>query len=185
MVRPDNLHPVALSQNRLFATRLSADGYRELALAFCRKAYPIEALLKGLQTRSEGQVEQQRAGFLLLHVHRTCPRLLDGHLALLVDLLDGPEEATHHASYPRQAFSVLQDRPLAEAIAGRVFAKAVDYYLDRSLDVAVRVRALDAARNVATQYPGLWPEVRELAQLVGEEDRPGLRSLAGRILRAG
>ena len=77
----------------------------------------------------------------------------------------------------------MQDQTFDEATAGRVFAKAVDYFLRTNQATAIRVRALDCAANVARQYPELWPEVRLLARSIDEASAPGLLSIKRRLLR--
>ncbi len=165
-----------------FDTRLSKAQWVELTGQFCRKERDIQDLYDALflHSRNPKEVKQQYAGYVLLHVHRTCPSLLSPKLPELVNLLDADD---NHSSIPRQVFSVLQDRPLPEALAGEVFAKAVDHFLDMKQAIAVRARALECCENVASQYDGLWPEVYELANSIQPQDSAGMRSIGGRILR--
>jgi len=164
-----------------FETRLSKPQWLELAGQFCRKERDIQELYDAIFSLSPKQVKQQYAGYVLLHVHRTCPALLTPKLPELLTLLDNG--ARIHTSIPRQLFSILQDRPLSEEIAGEVFAKAVDHFLDMKQQIAVRARALECCENVASQYDGLWPEVYELANSIQPQDSAGMRSIGGRILR--
>ncbi len=165
------------------------------ATACCRDGRALATLLEALthpstvpETSAAERHLQQRAGFVLLHVHRRCPKVLDAHLAPLLDLLDdegllaGAAFAKTHASVPRQVFSVFQDRALKEELAGQVFAKAVDYFLSARQAIAVRARALDCAANVARQYPDLWPEVRTLAESIDTRSSAGLLSTRRRLL---
>lgn len=164
-----------------FDTRLSKAQWLEFADQFCRKEQDIQILFDALFSLSPKQVKQQHAGYVLLHVHRKCPDLLSPKLpALLTLLTDDPKT---HPSIPRQVYSVLQDRPLPEALAGEVFAKAVDHFLAHSQAIAVRARALETCANVAAQYEGLWPEVYELAISVQPEDSAGMRSIGSRVAR--
>jgi len=164
-----------------FETRLSKPQWLELTGEFCRKERNIQDLYDALFSLSPKQVKQQYAGYVLLHVHRTCPNLLSPKLPKLLTLLD--KGAIIHSSIPRQLFSVLQDRALPEELAGEVFAKAVDHFLDMKQAIAVRARALECCENVASQYDGLWPEVYELANSIQPQDSAGMRSIGGRILR--
>lgn len=164
-----------------FRNRLSKAQWLDFAGQFCRKEQDIQVLFDALFSLSPKQVEQQYAGYVLLHVHRMCPDLLSPKLTELLTLLD--KGARIHHSIPRQVFSVLQDRPLPEDIAGEVFAKAVDHFLDMKQPIAARARALETCENVASQYDGLWPEVYELANSIQPQDSAGMRSIGGRILR--
>ncbi len=164
-----------------FDTRLSKAQWLELTGQFCRKERDIQDLFDALFSLSPKQVKQQYAGYVLLHVHRTCPSLLSPKLPELLTLLD--KGARIHSSIPRQLFSILQDRDVPEELAGEVFAKAVDHFLDLKNAIAIRARALECCQNVASQYEGLWPEVYELANSIQPQDSAGMRSIGGRILR--
>ena len=164
-----------------FDTRLTKAQWLELTGQFCRKERDIQDLYDALFSLSPKQIKQQYAGYVLLHVHRTCPSLLTPKLPELVGLLDA--DAKTHSSIPRQVYSILQDRPLPEELAGEVFAKAVDHFLDMRQAIAVRARALECCENVASQFEGLWPEVYELANSIQPQDSAGMRSIGGRISR--
>jgi hypothetical protein len=163
----------------LLETRQTKAEMVDLADGFCRKAHDLEALFEALCSLSPKQQRQQYAGYVLLEVHRRCPDLLTARLTDLLSLLDGKQ--VMHESIPRQVFSVLQDRDLPEELAGEVFAKAVDYFLNLYQPIAARARALQTCANVAAQYSGLWPEVLELAREVKPHDPPGLRSIGARV----
>lgn len=164
-----------------FGTRLSKAQWLDYAGQFCRKEQDIQVLFDALFSLTPKQVGQQYAGYVLLHVHRMCPGVLSPKLKELVSLLaDDPK--IHH-SIRRQVYSVLQDRPLPEEIAGEVFAKAVDHFLDHNMAIAVRARALSTCANVAIQYDGLWSEVYELATSVQSEDSWGMQSIGARTAR--
>lgn len=164
-----------------FDTRLSKAQWLELTDQFCRKERDIQDLFDALFSLSPKQVKQQYAGYVLLHVHRKCPSLLSPKLPELVQLLD--EGTRAHSSIPRQVYSVLQDRPLNEELAGEVFAKAVNHFLDMNQAIAIRARALETCANIASQYDGLWSEVYELAMSIQPQDSAGMRSIGGRIAK--
>lgn len=152
----------------------------------CRGERSLEPLRRSLLDPAHGLKApqalrvQQRAGYLLLHVHWRCPERLDELLPELLGLVE-PGGPRTHASIARQVFSVFQDRPLPECLAGRCFAAAVATFADRGAPTAARARALDAAANVARQFAGLWPELAALAADVPPDEPPGVRSIAGRV----
>ncbi len=164
-----------------FSSCGSKEEWQEVANAICTGNLPLQDLLGALHSTSPQQRQQQVAGYVLLQLARTCPASLDEHLQTLLELLDLPASA-QHSSLPRQVFSVLQDRDLDEDLAGHVFAKAVDYFLDQQQAIAVRARALDVCANVATQYLGLWEEVTQLAQSIRPEEGAGMQSIRRRVL---
>ena len=124
---------------------------------------------------------QQRAGYLLLHVHWRCPERLAPLLPALLALVE-PGASPAHVSIPRQVFSVFQDREVPEPLAGRLFTAAVATFLRRASPTAARARALEAAANVAQQYPGLWGELSAVADGVAPDERPGVLSVSRRVV---
>ena len=160
----------------------SSHDLEALADRCCRKSIDIEVLLDALFRLSPKHRVQQYAAYTLLKVHRRCPDMLDPHLSRLVNLLRLPS-GERHVAIPRQVFAVLQDREIPEELAGEVFAKAVDTFLEKREPIAARARALDCCVNVAGQYEGLWEEVRELALSIDELESAGMQSVKRRALK--
>ena len=158
---------------------------------FCRKATPIAKLLSAIQAcpaRAESvsaqrQREQQIAGYVLLHVHRSCPAILDAHLEQLLDCLDPAVLTSAHSSTSRQIMTVMQDRAVPERLAAKLFDRAAELWLDNAQHIGTRARALQVLGHLADQYPGLGNEVVELARLVPTPLSPGLSSMRKRILQ--
>lgn len=146
----------------------------------CRGERSVGALREALLARSSRPRTQQRAGYLLLHVHWRCPERLDDLLPDLLGLV-GPGVPPAHPSLARQVFSVFQDRDIPEDLAGALLDAALATFLDRGAPTAARARGLDAAANVARQYAGLWGEVGAAARGIAADESPGVRSIAQRV----
>jgi len=87
-----------------FDTRLTKAQWLELTGQFCRKERDIQDLYDALFSLSPKQVKQQYAGYVLLHVHRTCPSLLTPKLPELVGLLDS-YKIDHYLKNSQERFS--------------------------------------------------------------------------------
>ena len=121
----------------------------------------------------------QRAAYPLTKVCDQNPRLFQGYVNNLIDVISKPE----HPAVIRHGYRTLRYLDIPAYRKSDLYNRCLEDLNRKKTPIAIKALAMELAANICSEYPELGIELKTIIELQMDDASTGFRSAGIRVLR--